>query len=183
MAVAKRAGEASSFPEYFHVARDLPEETELQVHEDAVRTGKKSSTVDRSKACRVGGVVRRIDVRSSRLNLVQTGLLSDSVLGKGVLVAPEGEAGTISSHPPDATLLCRRREPVHTDTAVCHRVLSTPKSHSSSRGRLPTIARPGCEFMVPRSRSSPFFYHPHHGILRRIPYSRFTVPPARRLFS
>lgn len=38
MAVARRAGGADSFPEYFHVARNLPEETELQVHEEAVRT-------------------------------------------------------------------------------------------------------------------------------------------------
>lgn len=37
MAVARRAGGADSFPEYFHVARDMPEETELQVHEEAVR--------------------------------------------------------------------------------------------------------------------------------------------------
>lgn len=37
VAVAMRAGGADSFPEYFHIARDLPEETELQVHEEAVR--------------------------------------------------------------------------------------------------------------------------------------------------
>lgn len=37
VAIAKRAGGADSFPEYFHVARNMPEETELQVHEEAVR--------------------------------------------------------------------------------------------------------------------------------------------------
>ncbi|CAM9590049.1 unnamed protein product, partial [Scytosiphon promiscuus] len=34
VAVARRAGGADSYPEYFHVARDMPEETELQVHEE-----------------------------------------------------------------------------------------------------------------------------------------------------
>jgi len=45
VAVAKRAGDSSSFPEYFHVARELPEETELQVHEDAVRTKEKGRPI------------------------------------------------------------------------------------------------------------------------------------------
>ena len=35
--MAKRIGDEERFPEYFQVARDLPEETELPVHAEPVR--------------------------------------------------------------------------------------------------------------------------------------------------
>lgn len=37
VAVAKRVSDGARFPDYFQVARDLPGETELLVHEEAVR--------------------------------------------------------------------------------------------------------------------------------------------------
>ena len=36
VAMAKRVGDEEPFPEYMQVARDLPEETELPVHEEPV---------------------------------------------------------------------------------------------------------------------------------------------------
>lgn len=54
MAVARRAGGADSFPEYFHVARDMPEETELQVHEEAVRKTKGTHIVRTSSEASLG---------------------------------------------------------------------------------------------------------------------------------
>ncbi|CAM9766400.1 unnamed protein product, partial [Ectocarpus sp. 4 AP-2014] len=45
VAVARRAGGSDSFPEYFHVAREMPEETELQVHEDANEISRPLGTI------------------------------------------------------------------------------------------------------------------------------------------